>query len=129
MVRETGQALFAALLGAGEVAGRYRASAALADERDEDLRIVLRLDAPELAGLPWEAMYDPGTGGTCAVSISWSAMSRSRRSRRRWRSACRCGSWAWSRPRAAWRRWMPAGSVSSWTRALARPWQPRGWPS
>jgi len=62
-VRETGQALFAALLGTGEVAGRYRASAALAEERDDELRIVLRLDAPELAGLPWEAMYDPGTGG------------------------------------------------------------------
>jgi hypothetical protein len=62
-VRETGRALFAALLGSGEVAGRYRASAALAEERDEELRIVLRLDAAELAGLPWEAMYDPGTGG------------------------------------------------------------------
>ena len=62
-VREIGQALFAALLGAGEVAGRYRAAAALAEERDEELRIVLRLDAPELAALPWEAMYDPGAGG------------------------------------------------------------------
>ena len=62
-VRETGRALFAALLGAGEVAGRYRASMALADERGEELRVVLRLDAPELAGLPWEAMYDPGAGG------------------------------------------------------------------
>jgi hypothetical protein len=61
-VRKTGQALFTALLGTGEVAGLYRASAALADARDEDLRIVLRLDAPELAGLPWEAMYDPGLG-------------------------------------------------------------------
>jgi CHAT domain len=62
-VRETGQALFAALLGTGEVAGRYRASAALAEERDEELRIVLRLEAAALAGLPWEAMYDLGTGG------------------------------------------------------------------
>jgi CHAT domain/WD domain, G-beta repeat len=62
-VRETGRMLFDALLGAGEVAGRYRASMALADERGEDLRVVLRLDAPELAGLPWEAMYDPGAGG------------------------------------------------------------------
>jgi len=50
--RRMGQALFAALLGTGEVAGRYRASAALAEERDEELRIVLRLDAPELAALP-----------------------------------------------------------------------------
>jgi len=63
-VRDTGQALFGALLGAGEVVGgRYRASVALAADRDEELRIVLRLDAPELAGLPWEAMYDPDTGG------------------------------------------------------------------
>jgi CHAT domain len=62
-VREAGRALFTALLGTGEVAGLYRASAALADVRDEGLRIVLRLDAPELARLPWEAMYDPGAGG------------------------------------------------------------------
>ena len=62
-VRETGHALFAALLGADKVAGLYRASAALADERDEELRIVLRLDAPELAGLPWESMYDTDAGG------------------------------------------------------------------
>ena len=61
-VRDMGQALFTALLGTGEVAGLYRASAALADAKEEELRIVLRLDAPELAGLPWEAMYDPGVG-------------------------------------------------------------------
>jgi WD40 repeat protein len=62
-VRETGQALFTAALGTGAVAGRYEASAALAAQRDEPLQIVLRIDAPELAGLPWEAMYDPGAGG------------------------------------------------------------------
>jgi WD40 repeat protein len=56
-VREVGQALFKALLGTGEVAGRYRAA-----ERDEDLRLVLRIDDPVLAGLPWEAMYDDGIG-------------------------------------------------------------------
>ena len=61
-VRDAGQALFTGLLGTGEVAGLYRASAALADANEEELRIVLRLDAPELAGLPWEAMYDPGVG-------------------------------------------------------------------
>jgi hypothetical protein len=61
-VREVGQTLFTALLGTGEVAGLYRASAALADANEKELRIVLRLDAPELAGLPWEAMYDPGVG-------------------------------------------------------------------
>src|SRR5215472_11816283 len=34
-VREIGQLLFSALLGSGDVAGRYRASAALATERGE----------------------------------------------------------------------------------------------
>jgi WD40 repeat protein len=63
VVREAGQALFGALLGSGAVAGRYEASAALAAGRGEELRIVLRIDAPELAGLPWEAMYDAGAGG------------------------------------------------------------------
>lgn len=58
----TGRTLFAALLGSGEVGGRYRAAAAVADERGAELRIVLRIDAPELAALPWEAMYDEGAG-------------------------------------------------------------------
>jgi CHAT domain len=62
-LRETGQALFSALLGSGDVAGRYRASAALAAEWGEGLRVVVRLDTPALAGLPWEAMYDTVAGG------------------------------------------------------------------
>jgi CHAT domain len=61
-LRETGQVLFASLLGAGEVAARYRASAALAAARGEGLRVVLRIDTPALAGLPWEAMFDHGAG-------------------------------------------------------------------
>src|SRR5271165_709264 len=61
-VREAGELLFAALLGAGEVAGRYRAAAAVAAERGEGLRVVLRIDSPALAGLPWEAMYDQAAG-------------------------------------------------------------------
>jgi hypothetical protein len=61
-VREAGEALFAASLGAGEVAGRYRASAALAAERGQALRVVLRIEDPVLAGLPWEAMYDTSAG-------------------------------------------------------------------
>jgi hypothetical protein len=40
------------------VAGRYRASAAVAALRGEGLRVVLRIDIPAVAGLPWEAMYD-----------------------------------------------------------------------
>ena len=61
-VREVGQVLFAGLLGTGEVAGRYRAAAALAAMRGQGLRVVLRIDTPTLAGLPWEAMYDQATG-------------------------------------------------------------------
>lgn len=61
-VREVGQVLFAGLLGTGEVAGRYRAAAAVAAERGEGLRVVLRIDTPALAGLPWEAMYDQMAG-------------------------------------------------------------------
>src|SRR6185437_15920524 len=63
VARKVGQALFTALLGTGAVAGLYRASAALADAADQHLRIVLRIDAPELAALPWEAMYDSSAGG------------------------------------------------------------------
>jgi thioredoxin len=61
-VREVGQVLFAGLLGTGEVAGRYRAAAAVAALRGEGLRVVLRIDTPALAGLPWEAMYDQAAG-------------------------------------------------------------------
>jgi WD40 repeat protein len=61
-VREVGESLFAALLGAGEVAGLYRAAAAIAATQGERLRVVLRIDAPALAGLPWEAMYDQAAG-------------------------------------------------------------------
>ena len=61
-VREIGEVLFAGLLGTGEVTGRYRASAALAAKDGEGLRVVLRIDTPALAGLPWEAMYDQAAG-------------------------------------------------------------------
>jgi carbon monoxide dehydrogenase subunit G len=61
-VRAIGQALFTCLLGTGEVAGRYRAASALATERVQRLRVVLRIDSPALAALPWEAMYDEAAG-------------------------------------------------------------------
>jgi uncharacterized membrane protein len=63
LVQDVGGTLFLAVLGAGEVASRYRAAVAVADERDENLRIVLRINSPALAALPWEAMYDTETGG------------------------------------------------------------------
>ena len=62
VVRQVGQELFTALLGTGEVAGQYRASQAVAAERGQHLRLVVRIDSPQLAGLPWEAMYDEGLG-------------------------------------------------------------------
>jgi hypothetical protein len=65
LVREVGRVLFGALLGSGEVAGQYRASAALAASREQALRVVLRVDSPELAALPWEAIYDHAAGYVC----------------------------------------------------------------
>lgn len=66
-LRDLGHRLFRALLGAEEVAGRYRAAEAAGRhrgaERAEDLRIVLRIADPALARLPWEAMYDASIGG------------------------------------------------------------------
>jgi CHAT domain len=57
-IRQVGQQLFEALF-AERVYGRYTASVQEAARRGEPLRVVLRLRAPELAGLPWEAMFDP----------------------------------------------------------------------
>jgi hypothetical protein len=61
-LREAGRVLFAALLGTGNVAARYQASAAIAAGRGQQLRVVTRMDDPVLAGLPWEAMYDDAAG-------------------------------------------------------------------
>ena len=60
-VRDVGHALFEALF-AGRVYGRYTASLQQAGGRGEALRVVLRLRAPELAGIPWETLYDPEAG-------------------------------------------------------------------
>jgi hypothetical protein len=57
-VQKIGQQLFNALLGTGDVAGQYRAAVALASKQENRLRIALRIDAPKIAALPWEAMYD-----------------------------------------------------------------------
>ena len=57
-LRRVGQHLFEALF-SGSVLGTYRASLAIAQERGEPLRVVLRLTAPQLAALPWEALFDP----------------------------------------------------------------------
>ncbi len=57
-LREAGQELFEGLF-SGPVRETYRASVAVARERGSKLRVVLHLDAAELAALPWEAMWDP----------------------------------------------------------------------
>ncbi|MFF5075741.1 CHAT domain-containing protein [Actinoplanes sp. NPDC000266] len=62
-VRELGTALFEALFSSPRVSGRYQASLAMARDRGESLRVLLRINAPELAALPWEAMYDTEAGG------------------------------------------------------------------
>ncbi|MFD0449508.1 CHAT domain-containing protein [Rhodococcus aetherivorans] len=60
-LRRVGLELFTALF-SGEVAGAYRASLGVAQQRGERLRVVLRLTVPQLAALPWEALFDPETG-------------------------------------------------------------------
>jgi tetratricopeptide (TPR) repeat protein len=57
-IRQVGQQLFEAVF-AERVYGRYTASVQEAARQGEPLRVVLRLRAPELAALPWEAMFDP----------------------------------------------------------------------
>ncbi|WP_185747122.1 CHAT domain-containing protein [Humibacillus xanthopallidus] len=42
----------------GPVREAYRTSVAVADDRGEGVRLLLRLAAPGLAALPWEALYD-----------------------------------------------------------------------
>ncbi|WP_164205527.1 CHAT domain-containing protein [[Micrococcus luteus] ATCC 49442] len=59
-VREVGQQLFKALF-SREVYGTYRASLGAAQQSGRQLRLVLRLGAPQLAALPWEMLFDPET--------------------------------------------------------------------
>lgn len=99
-VRDVGRTLFAALLGTGEVAGRYRAAAAVVAQRDAGLRVVLRIADPALAALPWEAMYDEPSAVTCAGGNSWSGGWACPRPCRRSGSTRRCGSSASCRRRA-----------------------------
>ncbi|HEX8345728.1 MAG TPA: CHAT domain-containing protein [Actinoplanes sp.] len=61
-VREIGRLLFDALFAQPTLGGIYRASCAVAAERGEPLRMVLRVSEPELAALPWEAMFDRTLG-------------------------------------------------------------------
>lgn len=56
-VRAFGQALFETLL-SGDVRRCYDRSRAKADQTGKGLRLRLRIQAPELAALPWEYLYD-----------------------------------------------------------------------
>ncbi len=60
-VRDVGHGLFSALF-KDRVYGRYTASLQQAGSKGEPLRVVLRIRDPELAGIPWETMFDPETG-------------------------------------------------------------------
>jgi formylglycine-generating enzyme required for sulfatase activity len=57
-VQAFGRALFETLLH-GEPGGLYRASRDRAAAGEQGLRLRLRIEAPELAVLPWEFLYDP----------------------------------------------------------------------
>jgi CHAT domain len=61
-LREIGETLFFALLGSGDVKLRYRDSVKKSEKTGVKLRVVLRIETPELARLPWESMYDPIRG-------------------------------------------------------------------
>lgn len=60
-IQEIGVRLFDAVF-AGRVGESYRSSVAVAAERGLVARLTLRLTAPHLAALPWEALYDSDAG-------------------------------------------------------------------
>jgi hypothetical protein len=65
-----GRELFDALFAQGGVLGRFEAARDGAWERQAGLRVRLRIDAPELAALPWEYLYDTARGDFLGLSIS-----------------------------------------------------------
>ncbi len=66
-VQSFGLDLFNALI-ANEVRVRYDVSQEMAGRDDRGLRLVLRVQQPELAALPWEFMYDPRRGEYICLS-------------------------------------------------------------
>lgn len=60
-IQRVGSELFSAVF-TDEVEEAYRTSRAIAKERGESLQVRLRLVAPALAALPWEALFDPEAG-------------------------------------------------------------------
>ncbi len=67
-VQDFGQGLFEALF-TGDVRSCYDMSQREAGRRDDrGLRVKLRIQAPELAALPWEYLYDPRQGEYVCLS-------------------------------------------------------------
>lgn len=66
-VQEFGQELFETVF-SGEVRSLLERSRQQAMLQDDDLRIQLRFESPELASLPWEFLYDPGTAEYLCLS-------------------------------------------------------------
>ncbi|BDZ54518.1 CHAT domain-containing protein [Agromyces marinus] len=60
-IRQVGRTLFESAF-TGEVRAAYRTSVAVAAERGSGVQLALRLTAPGLAALPWEALFDPVEG-------------------------------------------------------------------
>ncbi len=61
LAREIGVRLFESII-ADSVRDAYVSSLARAREEGKGLRLRLRIDAPEVALLPWECLYDPQAG-------------------------------------------------------------------
>jgi hypothetical protein len=68
-VQKFGQALWQALFN-GDVLGRFEASRGEARREDAGMRIKLRIEAPELATLPWEYLFDTDRGDYVSLSAS-----------------------------------------------------------
>jgi hypothetical protein len=68
-VEEFGGDLFTSLF-KGEVGSRLDVSRSIAKGDGKGIRIKLRISAPELAGLPWEYLYDAARGDYLALGSS-----------------------------------------------------------
>jgi len=69
VVQRFGQSLFDALL-AGEIRSRYDVSLDAARRDGKGLRLRLHVEAPELAVVPWEYLYDGRQGDYLCLSLS-----------------------------------------------------------
>jgi tetratricopeptide (TPR) repeat protein len=66
-VEEFGQVLFETLL-AGDIRSLYDVSRRMSIQEGRGLRLKVRIEAPELAVLPWEYLYDPRLGEFVCLS-------------------------------------------------------------